>query len=112
MNPVIGCGSGRGVSCSMSMTALAQEKQEKEQTKPTKKEEPKKMEKETSKANDVIVMETSMGTIEIKLFRKEAPKTVDNFIGLAKKGYYNGLIFHRVIKEFMIQGGDPNTKNT
>ena len=92
---------------SMSMTALAQEKQEKEQTKPTKKEEPKKMEKETSKANDVIVMETSMGTIEIKLFRKEAPKTVDNFIGLAKKGYYNGLIFHRVIDKFMIQGGDP-----
>jgi cyclophilin family peptidyl-prolyl cis-trans isomerase len=52
-------------------------------------------------------METSMGTIELKLYRNEAPKTVENFLGLAKKGYYNGIIFHRVIDNFMIQGGDP-----
>ena len=53
------------------------------------------------------VMETSMGTIELELFAKEAPKTVKNFVGLAKKGYYKGTIFHRVIDNFMIQGGDP-----
>jgi peptidyl-prolyl cis-trans isomerase B (cyclophilin B) len=48
-----------------------------------------------------------MGTIKIKLFSAQAPKTVENFSGLAIKDYYNGLIFHRVIPDFMIQGGDP-----
>jgi cyclophilin family peptidyl-prolyl cis-trans isomerase len=57
--------------------------------------------------NDVAVIETSMGTFEIELFSKQAPKTVDNFIGLAEKGKYDGLIFHRIIDGFMIQGGDP-----
>ncbi|MBR7133637.1 MAG: peptidylprolyl isomerase [Clostridia bacterium] len=55
----------------------------------------------------VAVMKTSMGEIKIKLFPKEAPKAVENFTTHAKDGYYNGLIFHRVIKDFMIQGGDP-----
>lgn len=58
-----------------------------------------------SKATAVI--ETSMGTIEIQFYPKEAPKAVENFIRLAQKGYYNGVIFHRVIDNFMIQGGDP-----
>lgn len=53
------------------------------------------------------VLETTKGTIEIKLFSDVAPKTVENFAGLINKGYYNGIIFHRVIKNFMIQGGDP-----
>ena len=57
--------------------------------------------------NDVAVIETSMGTFEIELFSKQAPKTVSNFIGLAEKGKYDGLIFHRIIDGFMIQGGDP-----
>ncbi|MBR4973602.1 MAG: peptidylprolyl isomerase [Clostridia bacterium] len=52
-------------------------------------------------------MKTNMGDIKIKLFPNEAPKTVENFTTHAKNGYYNGLIFHRVIKDFMIQGGDP-----
>jgi peptidyl-prolyl cis-trans isomerase-like 1 len=55
----------------------------------------------------VAVIKTNMGTIEIELFAKETPKTVENFAGLAGKGYYNGVIFHRVIDNFMIQGGDP-----
>ncbi len=58
-------------------------------------------------ANPVVVMETTMGTIELELFAKETPKTVENFLGLTRKGYYNGIIFHRVIDNFMIQGGDP-----
>lgn len=58
-------------------------------------------------SNPVVVMETTMGTIEIEMFAKETPKTVENFIGLARKGYYDGIIFHRVIDNFMIQGGDP-----
>ena len=57
--------------------------------------------------NLVAVLETNQGTIEIKLFSDVAPKTCENFVGLIKKGYYDGLIFHRVIPGFMIQGGDP-----
>lgn len=54
-----------------------------------------------------IILHTNHGDIELKLFAEEAPKTVANFIGLAKQGYYDGVIFHRIIKDFMIQGGDP-----
>ncbi|WP_203180965.1 peptidylprolyl isomerase [Lactiplantibacillus pentosus] len=52
-------------------------------------------------------IKTNFGDIEVQLFPKQAPKSVENFVGLAKKGYYDGIIFHRVIPEFMIQGGDP-----
>ncbi|MBA4251963.1 MAG: peptidylprolyl isomerase [Chlorobiaceae bacterium] len=55
----------------------------------------------------VAVVKTNMGTIEIGLYDKLTPKTVENFVGLAKKNYYNGIIFHRVIANFMVQGGDP-----
>ncbi len=51
--------------------------------------------------------ETSRGNIEVELFAKEAPKTVNNFVFLAREGFYDGTIFHRVIDNFMIQGGDP-----
>ena len=54
-----------------------------------------------------VVLETNQGEIELKLFPDVAPKTCENFTGLAAKGYYDGLIFHRVIKDFMLQGGDP-----
>jgi len=54
-----------------------------------------------------VVLETNQGTIEIKLMPDVAPKACENFTKLVEKGYYNGLIFHRVIKSFMIQGGDP-----
>ena len=55
----------------------------------------------------IVVLETNQGLIEIKLMPEVAPKACENFIQLAEKGYYNGLIFHRVIRGFMIQGGDP-----
>lgn len=59
-------------------------------------------------ANEVLVeMDTTMGAIEIKLFPELAPKTVENFLTHAENGYYDGIIFHRIIKDFMIQGGDP-----
>lgn len=54
-----------------------------------------------------IVMHTSKGEIHATLFASKAPMTVANFLNLAKRGYYNGLTFHRVIPDFMIQGGDP-----
>lgn len=57
-----------------------------------------------------MIITTNFGLIELELFPAKAPKTVANFTGLAKKGFYDGTLFHRVIKSFMIQGGDPLTK--
>ena len=57
-------------------------------------------------------LNTNLGTIEIELFSKEAPKTVNSFVFLAGEGFYDGVIFHRVIKDFMLQGGDPTGTGT
>jgi peptidylprolyl isomerase len=57
--------------------------------------------------NKIAVLETNQGNIEIKLKSDIAPKACENFVKLIEKGYYDGLIFHRVIKGFMVQGGDP-----
>jgi peptidyl-prolyl cis-trans isomerase B (cyclophilin B) len=57
------------------------------------------------------VIKTKFGEMEIVFFSEKAPKHVENFLSLAKSGFYNGTIFHRVIPGFMIQGGDPNTKD-
>lgn len=54
-----------------------------------------------------VTLNTNHGAIKIALFPEVAPKTVANFVGLAKKGYYDGIVFHRIIPDFMIQGGDP-----
>lgn len=63
--------------------------------------------RECKAGDQIAVMKTNMGEVEILLFPEVAPKAVENFISLAKGGYYDGIIFHRVIKDFMIQGGDP-----
>ena len=60
-----------------------------------------------SKAGTFAQFETSMGNFKIELFEQQAPKTVGNFVQLAEKNFYDGVIFHRVIDGFMIQGGDP-----
>ncbi|HEY3028264.1 MAG TPA: peptidylprolyl isomerase [Pyrinomonadaceae bacterium] len=57
--------------------------------------------------NRTAVIQTNKGTIRFELLEEDAPKTTENFIMLAERGYYDGIIFHRVIKGFMIQGGDP-----
>lgn len=64
------------------------------------------------KGDKIATVTTNMGEIKIKLFPKYAPKAVENFVTHAKEGYYDGLIFHRVIENFMIQGGDPNGNGT
>jgi cyclophilin family peptidyl-prolyl cis-trans isomerase len=58
-------------------------------------------------ANRIAVIQTNKGTIRFELLEDDAPKTTENFRLLAERGYYNGVIFHRVIKGFMVQGGDP-----
>lgn len=59
----------------------------------------------------VVRMETNRGVIELELFAKDAPKTVENFISLIEQGFYDGLHFHRVLDDFVIQGGCPHSKN-
>ncbi len=61
----------------------------------------------TPESKEIVVIETSLGTFEAELYRADAPKTVENFVRLAEKKYFNGIIFHRVSKGFVIQGGDP-----
>ncbi|WP_391559932.1 peptidylprolyl isomerase [Robertmurraya sp.] len=63
---------------------------------------------EVGEKERLVEMETSMGNIKIKLFPEQAPKAVENFITHSEEGYYEGVIFHRVINDFMIQGGDPD----
>ncbi len=58
-------------------------------------------------AKDEMVLKTTLGDMRLKLFPQIAPKACENFVSLAKKGYYDGVIFHRVIKGFMVQSGDP-----
>ena len=65
-----------------------------------------------AKGDTIAVMHTSLGDIFIRLFPEQCPKTVENFTTHAKNGYYNGLKFHRVINDFMIQGGDPRGNGT
>ncbi len=60
-----------------------------------------------AQASQTAIFETTSGTIELELRDDLAPKTVENFVKLIEKGYYNGIIFHRVIKHFMVQTGDP-----
>ena len=99
--------------CALSLTlglaaATAQE------PKDTKKEEKKTDAQTDAKAastNEVAVIKTSEGEMVVEFWPDVAPKTVENFKTLAKKGFYDGTCFHRVIKGFMIQGGDPLTKD-
>lgn len=69
-------------------------------------------EKMKASNHPIAVVQTSMGTMYIELYQDSVPKTVDNFVTLAKKGFYDGTLFHRVIKGFMIQGGDPRGDGT
>ena len=74
----------------------------------TEKEKEKGAQMSTDQAGgSVATLNTNHGSIRIQLFPNEAPKTVDNFVKLSKDGFYDGVIFHRVIPNFMIQGGDP-----
>ncbi len=102
-----GCG-GSGQSSSSSAPAPAAPESTPESEVPTQMPESILVQLDPpAPGTELVVMKTSMGDITFMLFPNEVPKAVENFVTLAKNGYYDGLTFHRVIKEFMIQGGDP-----
>lgn len=92
------------VSCGENETKLTEEN-----NKSINKEEDKLEQLLNVNDNEMLVavIKTNMGTMELELFAKQVPMTVKNFVGLATENYYNGIIFHRVIDSFMVQGGDP-----
>jgi peptidyl-prolyl cis-trans isomerase B (cyclophilin B) len=94
--------------------AMARADEPKKETKPATNAVDKadtKEGKNTVNANEVAVIKTTEGDMVIEFWPEVAPKTVENFKTLARKGFYDGTCFHRVIKDFMIQGGDPLTKD-
>ena len=70
-----------------------------------------KTEKTPNASNEIAVIKTSEGDMVVEFWTDAAPNTIENFKKLARSGFYNGTIFHRIVKGFMIQGGDPNTKD-
>jgi len=98
----------------LGLTMAGADEPKKDSKEETKKEETKTDSKEGQKTvnnNEVAVIKTTEGEMVVEFWPDVAPKTVENFKTLAKKGFYDGTCFHRVIKDFMIQGGDPKTKD-
>src|SRR6266850_5291549 len=95
------------LSLTLGLVAASGQNQKKDETKP----EPAKEGKKTVNTNEVAVIKTASGEMVIEFWSDVAPKTVENFKKLAKEGFYDGTAFHRIIKGFMIQGGDPFTKD-
>jgi cyclophilin family peptidyl-prolyl cis-trans isomerase len=95
-----------------SQTTTTNNTQQMDTTKPkTDTTEQTKKENDRGKESNIVVLETSMGDITIELYPKDAPKHCANFKKLVNEGFYDGTAFHRVIPGFMIQGGDPNSKD-
>lgn len=94
------------LSVALVVTVAAQAKND------SKKAMQKEKTKHTKEHRMIATIVTTLGTIEAELYEKDAPKTVANFEGLAKQGFYNGIIFHRVVPGFVIQGGDPTGTGT
>jgi peptidyl-prolyl cis-trans isomerase B (cyclophilin B) len=90
--------------------ALSQAQEQKKETE-TKQEKKAESQDKSMSTNEVAVIKTTEGEMVVEFWPDVAPKTVENFKTLAKKGFYDGTCFHRVIKGFMIQGGDPLTKD-
>lgn len=101
------CGFGLVLGCALAHADDAKKDEKKSETAP-----PGQAKKADAAADkEVAVIKTTMGEMVVEFWPEVAPKTVENFKTLAKKGFYDGTCFHRVIKGFMIQGGDPNTKD-
>jgi peptidyl-prolyl cis-trans isomerase B (cyclophilin B) len=105
------CGTSTNKEESTPKTATPKTEQKEGEQQVTNADYPQ-LSTEVSDDEKLIEMETSMGNIKIKLFPEYAPKAVKNIVKHSEEGYYDGLIFHRVIKDFMIQGGDPSGNGT
>ena len=123
--PTTGCGNSDSESADTSSPEVVSESAEMPTRQPNTSPEPIKpsqenafnkettpMEPTTQENRTVIVLKTNQGDITIELFNDLSPNTVENFIKLAGDNFYDGTRYHRVIKDFMIQGGDPNSKDT
>lgn len=96
---------------SLSLGAFTACSQEQKQNEATTKPEQKETKAVSDNSEDVAVIKTDAGEMVIEFWSDVAPKTVENFKKLAKEGFYDGTAFHRIVKGFMIQGGDPLTKD-
>jgi peptidyl-prolyl cis-trans isomerase B (cyclophilin B) len=108
---LVACGTSTKKEDTTPKTTVPKTEQKEGEQKVTSADFPQ-LSTEVSDNEKLVEMETSMGTIKIKLFPEYAPKAVENFVKHSEEGYYDGLIFHRVIKDFMIQGGDPSGNGT
>ncbi len=100
--------------CALSLAVglvTARAEEPKQETKAESKKADSKKENHSVNTNEVAVITTTEGVMVVEFWTDVAPKTVENFKTLAKKGFYDGTCFHRVIKDFMVQGGDPLTKD-
>ncbi|MDQ0361101.1 peptidylprolyl isomerase [Breznakia pachnodae] len=102
-----GCGSSSDEDTKEDDTADTTKKEEKKEEEKKELTELKQFPESFADDTQVAVFHTSKGDITVALFPEEAPKAVENFVTHAQEGYYDGVIFHRVIADFMIQGGDP-----
>jgi cyclophilin family peptidyl-prolyl cis-trans isomerase len=100
------------VLCAMLILTAAANSQSTKKSKTSKAKETVTKTESDSNDTGLVVIETTMGNITIQLFDDKAPKHAINFRKLAREGFYNGTTFHRVIPGFMIQGGDPNSKDS
>jgi len=98
------------ISCSNSTAQIQSDNKDNVTTETVAEETPQDIKDVSEQKEQLVKISTEYGDMVIKLYN-ETPKHRDNFIKLAKEGFYNGTIFHRVIKSFMIQGGDPESKN-
>ena len=102
-----------GVTLLLALVGCTQQTQQKSAEReelPEKKIESTTKEKTAVEDNRIAVIETNKGVIKFEFFTNDAPKTVENFVKLAKEGFYDGTKWHRVVPGFVIQGGDPNSK--
>ena len=109
---LVSCGTSQKEEASKTSKTTASKTEQQEGAKQVTNTTFPQLSTEVAENEKLVEMETSMGTIKIKLFPEYAPKAVENFVKHSQNGYYDGLIFHRVIKDFMIQGGDPKGNGT